>query len=138
MTTAFTRVRKLPPKPKEREIVDAVNALIDQTVQSGGPLNLGVKTLTNADTPYTVIASDQLLKVDTSSGVVTINLPAKADSDSRQLTVKKITLDDNAVTIDGNSTDTIDGAATQVIHGQYEGLTIRCDASTGWDILSWI
>jgi len=136
--TSFTRPRKLPPKPSEREIVDAVNALIDLGIISTGPLSLGITSITNASSPYTVTASDQYLRVDTSSGSVTINLPAKASSDGRQLTVKKVTLDDNVVTVDGDSSDTIDGAATQVIYGQYEGLTIRCDATAGWDILAWI
>ena len=138
MTATFTRPRKLPPKPTEREIVDAVNALIDLGILTNGPVTLGITALTSASSPYTVTASDQYLRVDTSSGAVTINLPAKASSDGRQLTVKKVTLDDNAITLDGNSTDTIDGAATQTIYGQYEGLTIRCDATAGWDILAWI
>lgn len=138
MTTNFSRVRKLHPNPTPQQIATTVNQLIDFGVESGGPLTLGVKTLTFSASPYTVLIDDQFLKIDTSSGSVTINLPPKATADGRQLTIKKATLDDNAITIDGDSTDTIDGETTQTIHGQYEGLTIRCDADTGWDILSWI
>lgn len=138
MTTNFSRVQKLHPNPTAQQIATTVNQLIDFGLESGGPLTLGVKTITFSDSPHTVTTDEQFLKVDTSSGAVTINLPPKANADGRQLTVKKTTLDDNAVTIDGDSSDTIDGEATQTLHGQYEGLTIRCDASSGWDILAWI
>ena len=137
MTTSFTRVRKLPPQASQREVVDAVNALIDTTLQSGGPVNSGVKTLTNADTPYTLIATDQLLLVDTSSGNVTVNLTAIANEDGRDLIVMKSTLDDYAITLDGNSSETINGSTTKIIQSQYGGLHIRCDASVGWLIVGF-
>ena len=137
--TNFKRVRSLPPLPTVREISDAINNLIKYGVQDTGPLKLGVTTITSASSPYTVLDNDQFLRVDTSGGRVTVNLPPKASSDGRELTIKKVTTgDDNTVTIDGDSTDTIDGALTRVIYQPYGGLTLRCDASTGWDIKSWI
>ena len=138
MTTTFRRVRKLHFQASTREIVDVVNQLTDLTVQKDGPLELGVKTLTNSDSPYTVLDNDQLIKCDTSSGNITVNLPAIANADGRQLTIKAITLDNNNVVVDGNASETIDGATTKTIQGQYAGLTIRADATTGWDILAWI
>lgn len=136
--TNFKRVRSLPPIATVREIVDAVNSLIRYAIQETGSLKLGVKTLTSSDTPYTVGPDDQFLRVDTSGGHVTINLTPKASEDGREVTIKKVTTDDNTVTIDGDSTDTIDGATTRTIYQPYGGLTLRCDASTGWDIKSWI
>ena len=137
MTSAYTGVRKLPPQPTQRQIVDAVNALIDQTVQSSGPLSLNVKTITNAGSPYTVIATDQFLLADTSSGNVTFNLPAIATSDGRDLIAMKSTLDNNNVVLDANASETINGSTTKTIQGQYSGLHIRCDASVGWLIVGF-
>jgi hypothetical protein len=136
--TNFKRVRSLPPIATVREIVDAVNNLIRYGIQETGSLKLGVTTLTNAVSPYTIGPNDQFLRVDTSGGHVTINLTPKASEDGREVTIKKVTTDDNTVTIDGDSTDTIDGATTRTIYQPYGGLTLRCDASTGWDIKSWI
>lgn len=136
--TNFKRVRSLPPIATVREIVDAINNLIRYGTQDTGPLKLGVTTITNANSPYTIGPNDQFLRVDTSSGRVTVNLTPKASEDGREVTIKKVTTDDNTVTIDGDSTDTIDGATTRTIYQPYGGLTLRCDASTGWDIKSWI
>lgn len=136
--TNFKRVRSIPPVSSVREIVDAINSLIRYGLQDAGPLKLGVTTITNANSPYTITANDQFLRVDTSAGHVTVNLTAKASEDGRELTIKKVTTDDFTVIIDGNSTDTIDGATTRTIFQPYGGLTIRCDAATGWDIKSWI
>ena len=136
--TNFKRVRNVPPLPTVRDISDAINNLIKYAIQETGSLKLGVKTLTSTDTPYTVGPDDQFLRVNTASAHITINLPAKANEDGRELTIKKVSTDDFTVIIDGNSTDTIDGAATRTIYQPYGGLTIRCDASTGWDIKSWI
>ena len=136
--TNFKRVRNVPPLPTVRDISDAINNLIKYAIQETGSLKLGVKTLTSTDTPYTVGPDDQFLRVNTASAHITINLPAKANEDGRELTIKKVSTDDFTVIIDGDSTDTIDGATTRTIYQPYGGLTIRCDASTGWDIKSWI
>lgn len=136
--TNFKRVRNVPPLPTVRDISDAINNLIKYAIQETGSLKLGVKTLTSTDTPYTVGPDDQFLRVNTASAHITINLPAKANEDGRELTIKKVSTDDFTVIIDGDSTDTIDGATTRTIYQPYGGLTLRCDASTGWDIKSWI
>lgn len=136
MTTTFRRVRKLPPKPTEREIVDAVNTLIDTTVQEDGPLELGIKTVTT--TPYTIGVDDQFLRVDCSANAVTIVLPAIANMDGREVTIKKVDLSNNVLVIDADGTETIDGQQKRTIHGQYEGLTLRGDAASEWNIKNWI
>ena len=136
MTSTFTRVRKLPPQAQQREVVDAVNALIDTTIQKDGPLELGIKTVAAGN--YTVGADDQFLRVDCSVSIITILLPAIASFDGRELTVKKIDLSNNTVVLDPNGTETIDGATMRVLHSQYSGLTLRCDAASEWNIKNWI
>ena len=136
MTTTFKRVRSLPPKPTEREIRDALNALIDTSIQEDGPLDLGIKTVTTS--PYTLGADDQFLRIDCSANVVTVVLPAIANLDGREITIKKVDLSNNTVVIDADGTETIDGEQKRTLHSQYSGLTLRCDAASEWNIKNWI
>ena len=136
MTTNFRRVRKLPPQASQREVVDAVNALIDFAIQEDGPLELGIKTVTT--TPYTVGVDDQFLRVDCSANAVTIVLPAIANMDGREITIKKVDLSNNVCVIDADGSETIDGTIKETLHGQYDGLTLRGDAASEWNIKNWI
>ncbi len=77
--------------------------------------------------------SDKTLLVDATAGAVMITLPAASDSAHRVMSFKKVDASGNAVTIDAG-TDTIDGAGTQVLAAQYDGLTIQSDG-TEWFIL---
>ena len=86
---------------------------------------------------YTAVAQeDDILLVDASGAARTITLPAAASSSGMILTVKKTDSSKNGVTIDGNASETIDGATTQVLYAQYESMTIVCDG-TGWQIVAW-
>lgn len=73
-------------------------------------INTVVKTITYADSPYTVLATDRTLLVDSSGGAITINLTTAVGQANRVLMFKKISIDNNVVTIDGNGTETIDRA----------------------------
>lgn len=92
-----------------------------------------VKAIDDTDSPYTVVAGDQLLEVDTTSGNVTINLPAIASSLGRQLTVNK-RIAANTITVDGNASETINGATTDTLTSQYENKNY-CGLSTEWGIV---
>lgn len=96
---------------------------------SGEALVLGVRSIsatggTNAD--------DYLILVDAAGGAVTVNLPAAASSAGRVLVVKKTDASGNAVTVDPNAAETIDGAATQTITGQYDAVAMICDGAGWW------
>jgi hypothetical protein len=60
-------------------------------------------------------------------------LPATLDCENRELTVKKIGTT-AAVVVDGNGSETIDGATTQTISSQYDAMHIICDGSNWWVI----
>lgn len=92
-----------------------------------------VTNITNASSPYTVLATDFLIRCDTSSGAITLNLPAATGSGRRYII--KVIDATNSVTIDGNSSDTIDGATTKVLSTLYEVVTIMDVASNKWDII---
>lgn len=89
---------------------------------------------TNSDSPYTVLATDQVILCNATSGAITVNLPAAASYSGKVLIVKKTDSSFNAVTLDGNSTETIDGSETTTLNTQYESVTIVCDGSN-WHVL---
>ena len=89
----------------------------------------------NTDSPYTVsVAVTQILITDSSSGSVTVNLPAVASSSGKLLTVKHIGSSNNTV-LDGNASETIDGATTLTLTTQYAVATVFCDGST-WHVVA--
>jgi len=81
----------------------------------------------------TVTTNDDLILVDASGGAVTVNLPSLATSLNFRVMVKKIDSSGNAVTIDANSTEQIDGATTQTITTQWAAMTLVASAvGTMW------
>jgi hypothetical protein len=71
------------------------------------------------DAAYTVSYNDAVILVDATAGAVTISLPPAREMEQKRLTVKKIDPSVNAVTVDANASETIDGAANKVISSQY-------------------
>lgn len=80
----------------------------------------------------TVSASDVVILADATSAAITITLPAAASSAGRVLYIKKIDASANAVTIDGNASETIDDALTKANTTQYLSYTIVCDGAEWW------
>ena len=92
---------------------------------------------------YTVVAGDanKVIKCDASGGAFTVGLTAAATlGDGFVVTILKTSADvvssTNAVTIDPNGSETINGASSsQRLQGQYSHLTIICDGSN-WQVVS--
>jgi hypothetical protein len=87
-----------------------------------------------AASPYTVLAADKFLLVDTSGGAVEVDLPAVASSSGRTLVVKDEggAAATNAITIDPNGAETLDGSATSAtITTNYGFMEFFCDG-TQW------
>ena len=86
-------------------------------------------------TSATLSAANQYVFVDddTASGAVTINLPTAVGNSAVNYSIKKLGTTGN-VTIDGNASETIDGATTAVLTTQYESITIVSDG-TEWHII---
>lgn len=78
--------------------------------------------ITLDNTYYTV-------KVDASGASRTITLPAASGCTGRVYIIKKTDSSGNTVTIDGNSSETIDGATTKVISTQYAGYAVQSDGT---------
>lgn len=74
---------------------------------------------------YTVLA-------DATSAAVTLTLPTAESALGRIYHVKKIDASANAVTLDGNGSETIDGAANKSTTTQYAGFTVQSDGTEWW------
>ena len=77
-------------------------------------------------------ATDYLVLADATSGAITLTLPAVASANGAYIIVKKVDVSANAVTIDGNGAETIDGATTKALTAQYDAVTVACDGSQWW------
>lgn len=113
---------------------NVTNAKIADGAVTGYKSKVTVASKAFADSPYTATTADDLILCNTTGGAITVNLPAAASSTGKVLKIKKTSSDFTAVTIDGNASETIDGAATTTINTQYEQVTIACDGSN-WQII---
>jgi hypothetical protein len=89
--------------------------------------NTGITTVTS----NTTLGSQRDVLVDATSGNITITLPLASSNSGRQYRIKKIDSSSNTVTIARTSSDTIDGATSQVISSQWVSLSPRSNG-TNW------
>lgn len=92
---------------------------------------LGIRNITLTDT---IALTDYTITADATAGAITVNLPTAASASGYIFNIKKIDISVNAVTIDGNGAETIDGSTTQTLLIQYESITIQSSGTT-WHIL---
>ncbi|MGI9485415.1 MAG: hypothetical protein ACR2RF_05945 [Geminicoccaceae bacterium] len=91
-------------------------------------------TTSAKSTDYTVLTTDKgfLILVDASSGAVTVTLPAAATAaDGFFIYVLKTDSSTNAVTIDGDGAETIDGQTTLLLGNQHEAALVVTNG-TAW------
>jgi hypothetical protein len=93
--------------------------------------SMGVQIVSKSSS-YTATANDYFILVDASGGAVTITLPASSGITGRVYNIKKTDSSGNAVIIDPNSTETIDGLGTMSTTTQYQAFTVVCDGSNWW------
>jgi hypothetical protein len=92
------------------------------------------EVVTVTDTTYTIEGKKFILVDDDTAGAaVTITLPPAIDSTDRVIVVKKIG-STAAVTVDGNSSELIDGATTTSIVSQYTALQLVSDGANWFKI----
>lgn len=112
--------------------VDEEGTVTCDTAGGGGGGPLSVVEIDSTDSPYTVTtclptsSSGLLILADTTGGSITINLPAASGETGNPCDVKKIAAA-NTVTLDGNSGETIDDAATFAFTANYASYTITSD-----------
>src|SRR5207237_2391799 len=101
----------------------------NSTVQVAGSLAMAINTVS---ANYTASASDNTILANTTSGSITITLPAAASITGRIYTLKKIGSGgiDNPLTITPAS-GTIDGGASFIIYNDWSYVTLQTDG-TNW------
>lgn len=90
----------------------------------------------DTDSPYSMSVDETIVLADASSGAITINLPAAATAAGKVITVKKVGTGINAVTLDPNETETIEGSPTYAaLDAANDVATFGCDG-TAWFLIS--
>ena len=89
----------------------------------------------HTDSPYTIaqLSGELLLKCDTTGGNITVNLPTAVGNKAKYHIIK--TAAANAVTIDGDGSETINGSTTHGHGSQWETITIISD-NANWIIIN--
>ena len=123
---------------------DIDGGTIDNTVIGGTTPAAGAFTALSATSlalpivsktaDYILTSSDYTCLVTASSVNVTITLPAAAGCSGRIYNIKKLDATVYTVIIDGNSSETIDGALTYSLTSQYESISIQSNG-TAWYII---
>jgi hypothetical protein len=107
------------------------------TTAAGARTNLGItsfqSTVQSNSANVTLTAGDSLLlvKCDATSASFTVTLYTAVGHSGAVINIKKTDSTANTVTIDGNSTETIDGALTQTLYSQWDCWTLVSDG-TNW------
>jgi hypothetical protein len=81
---------------------------------------------------YTVTAQDGFLLANCTTGAITFTLPPAATSGGFVLYFKKIDSTINAMIIQANGAELIDGSNTVSTIIQYEAWTLMCDGTQWW------
>jgi hypothetical protein len=92
-------------------------------------LSFTTETITTTDT---LDGTNHVVFADATSGAFTITLPPAATETGRVYHIKKIDSSANAVTIDGDSAETIDDSTTVELASQYDSVTIVSDGTEWW------
>ena len=90
------------------------------------------KRIDDTDSPYTVLATDRFLVVDTDTAAVTVNLPAGVNGEKH--TFINVGSSGNDVTLDPNGTEQIQagGAGVALVLADGEGFSGAYETTEGW------
>ena len=90
-----------------------------------------------AQSPYTVLVTGVSLYCNATAGAITLNLPAVATAGyGKRYAIYKTDASVNAITVDPDGAETIDGAGTHTsMNAQWDSITIESTVA-GWIILS--
>ena len=117
--------------------VDTVGLKIDNGTLAISAMRVGVRDVNSTSS---VLATDYILRCHQNSGI-TLTLPAKNSNVGRVLIFKDAlgnagSPNSHTITLDGDSSDAIDGNATYVISHNREAVTLTCDGINGWMMTS--
>jgi len=126
---------------KNAAAVDRLTISTDYATIVAGERLAGYKTLVFADSPYTILATDRVLRCNVAGGSIVLNAPTAATSAGMRLTIKDTgaAAAGLSITFDPSGAETVDGAASEVMGGgagtAYACRELLCNG-TSWDKLS--
>jgi hypothetical protein len=100
-----------------------------------------VTDIDDGDSEYDVVADDVVILVDSTSAVVEINLPSVSTSAGRVLVVKDSAggAETNAITVDPDSSDTIDGSNTSfVLSANFSAVVFIAGNGSEWHTIALV
>lgn len=112
----------------------ATNVLYHYNGSVWVPASLHVPLTSTTATPYTLTAANGILLVDATAGAKTVTIATAVGLNGTVFTVVKVDSSSNAVTFDPDGTETISGASTFALSGQYEAITFTSDGAN-WQIV---
>lgn len=132
VTTTATNPYTLNASLHSNETLSAATGSFDK-LDLQGALKIPIRTVA---VNSTVDTTDFVILADASSGEITLTLPPASSAPAgRKLVIKKIDSNtSNAVILDGDSSETIDGDLQQSLYGAYQSLVLVASGS-GWYIL---
>lgn len=86
---------------------------------------------------YNITLFDNVIAADATSASFAVTLPTAVGITGKIYTIKKIDSSVNTVTVATTSAQTIDGAASEVLSYQYDGITVQSNGAN-WFIIGWI
>ena len=97
------------------------------TVAKPGIISYCDVGITNSDSPYTALGYDRIIRANATSGAITINLPTAVGIAGKEYHIFRTDFiqSTNLVTIDANSTETMDDNLTHIL---YPGEWIRIES----------
>jgi len=134
---AATVTSALNARPTTTAVTNAIAAALAgyATTAAVAALSKGVTgAVDGKSADYTVVAGDdgKTIEVDATDGAIAVSLPdLAAGADGFTVTVLKTDSSTNAVTIDGDGADTINGAATYALESQHEAVVLKWNG-TAW------
>ena len=138
----------MPTKTIRKALIYLEDLALGSGTATRGTSNGGSQTLTKINlsgilvtvttvtsTPYSATSGVAgVLLVNAASAAITINLPAASGNSGLIFYIKKTDATANIVTIDPNSTETIDGSSTYVLSTQNEFIQVACNGRA-WFII---
>jgi len=91
--------------------------------------SVAIDSIDNTDSPYALTSSFDLITADSSGGAITIDLPAANTVTGIVFTVKKISTDFTAITIDPNGAETIEDESTTTVNTYGESVRFVSNGS---------
>lgn len=125
------RIRFEPTLPfTATNVQDAIQQVATIAVPATTPI-------TFAMSPYTVLATDRILLVNTSAGAVTINMMPAAARNGLDLEIKDDTGNaaTNAISVVANGAETIDTFATYLIDAPFAAVTFLPKPPGNYDVV---